>query len=284
MTFQLDQLRDILGLTEQDANYEIVAEVTPLFQATALAAVKASLDGTMTADEAWEKIDARRAELMVDEKASRDLLSSMVMNALGVPLEESNKFSKVNNEAACYDNLLEALEAKKGLITLLAKSGWEAFDDFDKTFCDPWDRQSANGFLNSEERIKMYRIFLTRSLRKAPDGKLTDEISGKIAEVKGLLGISDDQAEVEARSTFGPELSKACLRAMTEIVADYTPELAKNLGKEITEVMENYRLSDDFLRGTGASCYAKAVAQISEKVRLLNGTQAAVALSSLNRY
>ena len=205
---------------------------------------------------------------MVDEEASRDLLSSMVMQALGVPLEESNKFSKVNNEAAVYDNILEALEAKQGLISILTKSGWEAFDDFDKTFCDPWNRQSANGFLNSEERIKMYRTFMSRSLRKSPDGKLTDEISGKMAEVKGLLGISDEQAEVEARTTFGPELNKACLRAMTEIVSDYTPELATNLKKEIDGVMENYRLSEDFLRGTGASCYAKAVAQISEKVRL----------------
>ena len=268
LIFQLDQLRDILGLTEQDASYEIVAEVTPLFQATALAAIKSSLDGTLTADEAWEKISARRDELMVDEEASRDLLSSMVMQALGVPLEESNKFSKVNNEAAVYDNILEALEAKQGLISILTKSGWEAFDDFDKTFCDPWNRQSANGFLNSEERIKMYRTFMSRSLRKSPDGKLTDEISGKMAEVKGLLGISDEQAEVEARTTFGPELNKACLRAMTEIVSDYTPELATNLKKEIDGVMENYRLSEDFLRGTGASCYAKAVAQISEKVRL----------------
>ena len=254
-------------MTEQDANYEIVAEATPLFQATALAAIKSSLDGTSSSDEAWAKISARRDELMIDEDASRDLLSSMVMQALGGPLEESNKFSKVNNEAAVYDNLMETLEAKQGLISILTKSGWEAFDDFDKTFCDPWNRQSANGFLNSEERIKMYRTFMSRSLRKSPDGKLTDEISGKMAEVKGLLGISDEQAEVEARTTFGPELNKACLRAMTEIVADYTPELAKNLKKEIDGVMENYRLSEDFLRGTGASCYAKAVAQISEKVR-----------------
>ena len=89
---------------------------------------------------------------------------------------------------------------------------------------------------------------------------------GRIGEIKGLLGITDDQAEVEARGAFGPELQQACLRAVTEIIQDYTPELAKNMKKDIDSVMESYRLKDDFLREQGASYYAKAVSQISEKV------------------
>lgn len=236
-----------------------------MYQATALAAIKAVLNGTSSPDAAWKEIEARSEELLLPEAKGQELLSSMVMQSLGGPLEETNKFAKVNNEAAVYDNLLEALEAKKTLIDILAKSGWDAFDNFDKTFCDPWDRQSANGFLRSEERIKLYNIFLNRSVRKAEDGKISDEMYSRIMEVKGLLGISDAQAEIEARAAFGPELQKACLMALDEIVQDYTPELAKNMAKQIDEVMENYKLSEDYLREQGASYYAKAVSRISDK-------------------
>jgi hypothetical protein len=263
--FQLDQLRDILGLTEADADYEITAEATPLYQNTALSAMKSVLSGVIKPDDAWEKIEARREELLLPESKSKDLLSSIVMQALGGPLEETNKFATVNNEAAVYENLLEAIDAKQALIDILAKSGWDEFDNFDETFCDPWDRQSANGFLRSDERIKMYQIFLNRSVRKSEHGKITDEMYSKIFEVKGLLGISDDQAEVEARAAFGPELQKACLMACDEIVQDYTPELAKNMASKINEVLQNYKLSKDYLREQGATYYAKAVSQISDK-------------------
>ena len=261
----MDQLAEVLGLTEQDANYEIAVEATPLYQTTALSAMKAVLAGTKTSDAAWDEMESRREELLLDQSDSKNLITSMVMQALGGPLEETNKFSKVNNDAAVYNNVLEALEAKQTLIAILGKSGWDDFENFDKTFCDPWDRESANGFLRSDERIKIYKTFLSRSVRNAENGKLTDDQFKQVKEVQGLLGISDDQAEVEARAAFGPELSKACLRATTEIVADYTPELAKNMENDIKEVMENYRLSEDFLQAQGAACYSKAVAQISDK-------------------
>lgn len=261
----MDQLREVLGLSEADAEYELSTEATPLYQSTALAAMKDVLSGTSDSDQAWEKMESRRKDLLLPETKSKDLLSSMIMQALGAPLEETNKFAKVNNEAAVYDNLLEALTAKKALISILTKSGWDEFDNFDATFCDPWNRHSANGFLRSEERIKLYKIFLTRSVRKSEDGKLTDEMFDRVMEIKGLLGISEDQAEVESRAAFGPEVQKACLRATTEIVADYTPELAEKMKKDIDEAMKNYRLSDDFLREQGATYYAKAVSQISDK-------------------
>jgi hypothetical protein len=262
---QLAQLAEVLGLTEKDASYEIAVETTPLYQATALGDMKAVLAGTKTPDQAWEEMESRREDLLLSESDSKDLVSSMVMQALGGPLEETNKFAKVNNEAAVYSNILEALQAKDALLSILSKSGWDDFENFDKNFCDPWNRQSANGFLRSEERIKIYKIFLTRSVRKAEDGKLTEEMYDQVMQVKGLLGITDEQAEVEARGAFGPALQAACLRAMTEIVADYTPELAKNMKKGVVSAMENYKLSEDFLKQVGASCYSKAVAQISEK-------------------
>lgn len=260
----MDQLAEVLGLSEEDASYEVAAETTPLYQATALDAMKEVLAGSGTPDEVWEQIEARREELLLPQSKSKELLSSMVMQALGGPLEQTNKFAKVNNEAAVYDNVLEALEAKKALIAILTKSGWDEFENFDKTFCNPWDKHSTNGFLRSDERIKLYKIFVSRALRNSKDGKISDEMFGRMAEVKGLLGISDDQAEVEARGSFGPELQKACIRALNEIVADYTPELAKNMKKDIDAALESYKLSDVFLREQGAAYYSKAVSKISE--------------------
>lgn len=262
---QLIQLRDILGLSETDAAYEIGLEATPLYQSTALKLMEQVLDKSMTPDEAWAVMDARREELLMKDDATKDLISSMVMQALGRPLEETNKFAKVNNEAATYDNLLEALEAKEALISILQKSGWDEFENFDETFCNPWDKQSANGFLVTDERVKLYRIFLSRSVRKSEDRKLSDETYDRIMEVKGLLGITDQQAEIEARGIFGPELQRVMQMATTEIVDDYTPELVTNMKKQVDDVVSNYRLTEDFVREVGASFYSKAVGIVSDK-------------------
>lgn len=238
-----------------------------MYQATALEAMQGVLAKDKTPDEAWDVISARQEELLLESDDSASLLSSIVMQALGGPLEATNKFAKVNNEAATYDNLMEALDAKEALIAILAKSGMTEFDDFDKKFCDPWNKQSANGFLLSDERVKLYKIFVNRSIRKSEDGKLTDEQYETVLEVKGLLGISDEQAEIEARASFGPLLQKVLQKATKEIVEDCTPELVTNMQKEIDEVMENYRLKDTFLRELGASFYAQAVAMVNSKVR-----------------
>ena len=196
----MDQLAEVLGLTEQDANYEIAVEATPLYQTTALSAMKAVLAGTKTSDAAWDEMESRREELLLDQSDSKNLITSMVMQALGGPLEETNKFSKVNNDAAVYNNVLEALEAKQTLIAILGKSGWDDFENFDKTFCDPWDRESANGFLRSDERIKIYKTFLSRSVRNAENGKLTDDQFKQVKEVQGLLG--NGKATPTAAFTF----------------------------------------------------------------------------------
>lgn len=262
---QLDLLAEILGISDEDAEYEIAAEATPLYQETALSAMNSVLSGVSTPDEAWDKIEARREELLLPEINSKELLASIVMQALGGPLEKTNKFAKVNNEAAVYENLLEALDAKQALIKILAKSGWDEFENFDEVFCDPWDRESACGFLISEDRIKMYGIFLTRTVRKSEDGKINEEMYGRIKEIQGLLGISNDQAEINSRSAFGPELQKVCLEACEEITRDYTPELAKNMASKIDETMENFKLSETFMREQGGSFYAKAVEKISAK-------------------
>lgn len=254
-----------MGLTERDVQYEMTLEATPLFQATALQALQEVLAKTSTPEQAWERMEARREELYLQTESSKELLSSMVMQALGGPLEATNKFAKVNNEAATYDNMLEALEAKETLISILAKSGWDDFEDFDEKFCNPWDRQSANGFLTSDERLKLYKIFMTRSIRKSDNGKLSPEAFGRISKVQGLLGITDQQAEVESRAAFGPYLQKALHKAMDEIVADYTPDLKENMQTEIAQVLDNYHLTPEYMREMGAGFYNTAVSKVADK-------------------
>ncbi|GKY92267.1 hypothetical protein MPSEU_000197800 [Mayamaea pseudoterrestris] len=262
---RLKQLQEVLGLSDVDASYEISNEATPLFQATALEAIGKVLGRNMEPGQAWSAMEKRRKELLVDVESSKTLVASIVMQSLGRPLEQANKFAKVNNEAAAFEQLTEALDAKEVLVSILRMSGWEDFDNFDQSFCNPWDKKSANGFLVSEERIKMYRIFLTRSFRKMKDGKITDEAYNRILEIKGLLGISDLQEQAESRRAFGPELNKAMQVATDEIVQDYTPELAKNMQSQIKAVVENLRLSDDYVREVGATFYSKAVETVSEK-------------------
>jgi hypothetical protein len=263
---QLTKLRDILGLSETDAVYEITVEATPAYQKTAISAMNNVLEKSMSPDEAWNIMDSRREELLLGTDSTKALVSSMVMQALGGPLEETNKFSKVNNEAATYNQLIEALEARAALVAILAKSGWAEFDgQFDETFCNPWDKQSANGFLLSEERLKMYRIFLNRTALKAVDGRLTDEMHDRILQVKGLLGITDMQAEIESRTIFGKKLKGIMKQATMEMVEDYTEELANNMREQLDAVVEGYRLSEDYVRESGMSFYTKAVELTSDK-------------------
>lgn len=255
----------MLELSDVDAMYEISNEATPLYQATILSCLEKVLDKSWTPDQAWKTMELRREELLISSESSKDLIGSMVMQALGRPLEEANKFAKVNNEAASFDSLMKVLEAKGALVSILTMSGWEDFDNFDQSFCNPWNPKSANGFLASDERLKMYRIFLTRSFRQLKDGKISEEEHSRILEVKGLLGISDQQEIQEARRVFGPELQKVMEVATNEIVMDYTPELAENMKSRINTVSENLRLGNDFVRDVGATFYSDAVAKVSEK-------------------
>ena len=77
----MDLLAEILGISEDDADYEIAAEATPLYQATALSAMKSVLSGVSSADDAWDIIEARREELLLPEINSKELLASIVMQA-----------------------------------------------------------------------------------------------------------------------------------------------------------------------------------------------------------
>jgi len=291
---RLTQLQTLLSLRDDDLEYEIVNEGSAPFQITALEVMSQVIDKTMTPDEAWEAMEARRKELLMPDKHTKQLISSLVMQALGGPLEETNKFASVNNEASTYESLLQVLEAKAAIVSILQKSGWNEADKFDVSFCNPYDEGSVNGFLTNEERQKMYRIFMNRSKNKGEDKKISDEQYEKMMEVKGLLGITNESADTEARQTFGPELMKALQNAADEILTDYTPELLENLEKDVHEVIENFHLTDDLVRQAGRGMYTKAVGKINamspsgipsaEQMQALEGLQRLFKMDKKDTY
>lgn len=263
---RLDKLRDVLGLSEKDAEYEITLEVTQLFQATALDSMADAIAGLKTPAEAWKEMSVRQGELCLSDESMKTLLASMVMQALGKPLETTMTFAKVNNEAATFDYLLDALDAKDACIAVLKESGWDDFADFDEKFFDPFDKNSACGFLKSDERLKLYRIFLARAVRKSESGKeLTPELYEKVQAVQKMLGITDGQASGETRATFGPEMQKVLTMAMTEVMGDdYTPELVTNLKAMIDKAIDDYKLTNNIVREFGAQLYTKAVGMVNQ--------------------
>mmetsp|Transcript_6425 Transcript_6425/g.9333 ORF Transcript_6425/g.9333 Transcript_6425/m.9333 type:complete len:1156 (-) Transcript_6425:162-3629(-) len=265
---RLTKLKDVLQLEDREADYEIYAEATPLFQKTALASMNEAIAGTKSAEKAWEEISSRQRELLLKGDAMKDLLASMVMQAMGKPLEDTLTFAKVNNEAATYDKLLDALDAKEACISVLKSSGWEEFnaENFDATFFDPSSKSSACGFLSYTDRSRLYGIFLTRAVRKSESGtELTDEYYAKVKEVQGMLGISEADEMRQFRTNFGPELQKTLNMAMFEIMGDdYTPALVTNLQKSVEKVIHDYRLSEDLVAEFALPLYTRAVAIVSD--------------------
>lgn len=266
---QLAKLQEILSIDDTDADYEISVEGTPLFQAKAQSVMSEAIAGSMTAESAWEQIKSRQSELLLKDEAMKDLLASMVMQAMGKPFEETMTFANVNNEGGTYDKLLYALEAKEACRAVLQQSGWTDFDDFDAKFFDPYSKSSACGFLNRSDRLRLYRIFLKRSVRNSESGKeLDDENYAQVKEVKGMLGITDADEADEFRMAFGPELQKALNMAMFEIMGDdFTETLVENLKESVNKLIKDYRLSDKLVAEFAAPIYMRAVTIVNEKVR-----------------
>lgn len=264
---RLAKLQEVLGIEDREANYEIYSEATPLFHAKALTSMNNAMDSSISPEQAWKEMKERQDELLLQDEAMKELLASIVVQALGKPLEDTMVFAKVNNEGATYEKLVDALDAKAACIAVLKQSGWDEFDDFESKFCDPASKDSACGFLSATDRLRLYKIMLTRAVRQSESGKeLTDEAYEQVKEVQGLLGIREEDAMSEFRRNFGPELQKALNMAMFEIIGDdYTPELVTNLKEIIDKVIVDYKLTDELVSEFAAPIYARAVNAISDK-------------------
>jgi hypothetical protein len=288
--YQLEKLRQILSLTQEDVEYEITSAAMPLFRATALDAMNDAIQGTITAQDAWNCMNQRREDLLIPANKSHELVSTVVMNALGRPLEDVKKFLDVNNEQAVYTSMLQVLKAKDIVMEILNLAGWE--EDFYDSFCNPIRRQSLTQIWEENtQRYKVYDIFIQQSIRKNmladdddnnknSEGKLTNEDNVQISNVKRILAIDDVAAENQAAKNFGPKLYAVMERAMKEIIDDYTPELASILQQEIQQVLDDYKINDRIMAQNGRNLYQQALTLVQSQVRYIRN----IVLTYLARF
>jgi len=259
---RLEKLCKTFGLDQKEVYYEIVSEGMPLFSVVGLDVMKDAVSGGITPEEAWERIDQRRKELLIPEDKLDELVSTLVVNSMGTPLQDVKKYIDVNNEGAVYSSMMEVLQAKKIIEQLLKKSGWNG--DFYKAFCNPnSDIESINSLMNSQQRKIVYELVTTRSM-EGPDGKTGDELNEFTAEVQGILGIEEKQVEVMAIMNFGPKLDTVLRRAMLEIIEDYTPALLETLKKEVRDVISEYKINEGLIISSGRDLYQEALKNISD--------------------
>jgi len=144
---------------------------------------------------AWEVILARQKELYLKDSAMKEMMTSMVMQAPGRPLEKVNSFARVNSAATMYDGLTDAIAAKETCKEVLKAARWSKFDDFEATCFDPSDRRSACGFITNQDRQNMYQTFFLRLVKTQEDGtkNVSEESYAIMAELRGMLCVSEDE-------------------------------------------------------------------------------------------
>ena len=85
---------------------------------------------TKSSSKACNIIQNRQKELFLKVTSMKSLLTSMVIQEFGDPLEKTNAFARVNNAAATYGMLLDALKANETCKQVVMEVGWREFEDF----------------------------------------------------------------------------------------------------------------------------------------------------------
>ena len=262
----LSQLQEVLGLADDDADAEISAATTDNWCQTALATLGDAIAGTKSPSKAWQIIQARQKELFLKDSSMKTMMTSMVMQALGRPLEKVNAFARVNNAAATYDGLVDAIAAKETCKAVLKEAGWVEFEDFEAACFDTNDRQSACGFLTNADRNNMFSIFFQRSITKSEDEEtrsISDEGYRLLNELRGMLGLRETVVEDEVRAYFGPQLQNVLASATSEICRGNTTDvLLQTLKDKVNKVIDDYQLDEAMVRNYAGPLYDRAVIDI----------------------
>lgn len=263
---QLSKLQEVLGLTDEDADYEIAAATEGYWRNTALQMLDDAIAGTKDPAKAWSIIQSRQNELFLKDSSMKSMMTSIIMQSLGKPLEKVNTFARVNNAAATYDGLIDAVAAKETCKDVLKEAGWSEFEDFEKACFDPFDKASACGFLTNMDRHNMYQIFFQRSVNVAEDGgkSISDEAKARMKELRGMLGISEEEGENQISNFFGPELQSVLTSAVDEVMRGNTTDvLLQNMKEKIGGVITDFQLEEEMVRSYAGPLYNRAVEQIA---------------------
>jgi len=263
---KLKKLVSILELDVNEAEYEIYTQTSAHYHDTVMSCIDKVISGVISPEKAWRTLSTRRYELLLNVYFMKDLLTSVVLQTMGKLLEDSLNLWKVNDKESTYGKLLETLKAKDACISILENSEWDEFHikNFVKTFFGSLSRSSANAFISHPDRLKLYGVFLTRSVQLSKmECYNTDDYSLKIKHLKEILGISDLEEEDMLRSNFGPEFYKSLSMVMNEIMDDdHTPKLVSNLKKLFRKIITDYTLPESLQTEFTSSLYMQAASKI----------------------
>jgi len=274
---RLDRLQVVLGLKDEHTAYEISSEASPLFLSTATSAVSDAVDGIVPGDKTIALIVKRAKELCLSNDAQSEALNAAVSQSLGKILEDTVRFAGVNNEAATYSKILDAMDAAKVCeeILNLAKNTKEEASVEAPTIQDAFNVTQQ---IPEEDRTKMFTMFVRRSAvlgRKEGGNAITDESYDVIQSAGHLLQISSEQESIVFKEEFGSELKNVLNVAMLEVMGvsgssdesaatDLTPSLLSNLSKMVNDVTDSYRLSKDLVKEYATPLYNRAVTIVTQ--------------------
>merc|ERR1712238_141215 len=274
---RLDRLQVALGLKDEHTAYEISSEASPLFLSTATSAVSDAVDGIVPGDKTIALIVKRAKELCLSNDAQSEALNAAVSQSLGKILEDTVRFAGVNNEAATYSKILDAMDAAKVCeeILNLAKDTKEEASVEAPTIQDAFNVTQQ---IPEEDRTKMFTMFVRRSAvlgRKEGGNAITDESYDVIQSAGHLLQISSEQESIVFKEEFGSELKNVLNVAMLEVMGvsgssdesaatDLTPSLLSNLSKMVNDVTDSYRLSKDLVKEYATPLYNRAVTIVTQ--------------------
>ncbi|KAL3795270.1 hypothetical protein HJC23_008355 [Cyclotella cryptica] len=262
----LSKLQEVLELPDEDAEYEIQAATADYWKNTALVAFRDAINNVITPAKCWDIIHKRQNELLLKDTVLKDMVLGIIMQTMGKPLEKVNGFARVNNAAATYDGLIDAIAAKEVCKAVCQQGGWEDFEKFEELCFDPNDRQSACGFIGRLDRQHMYNLFFGRSMKTDDKGRkiLDSEARETLRVLRGMLGISDEDGENQIKAVFGPELNQILTEATEEILGgNVTPTLLENMKNEVSQVITDFQLDEEMKQQSALPLYEKAVQKIS---------------------
>jgi len=271
---RLDRLRQVLEISQKDADYELSVEVTPLYQATASEVFKqaASEDSETKPDVAklWQDLQSRRSELCLSAENALPLLDSVVIQTLGTPLEEASTFVGVNNESGAYAALLKAIRVKTAVTALLQQAGDGEATSIDK-FYDSDSDNACFGFLALDMRKKLYQMFLSRAIREGTDNTsdviISDELEATLGEVKASLGITDDVVEDVTSLACGPMVESAFQSAAAEVTSEddeCTDELVQALKAKNDDLVSSLKVPDTLAMKYSTTVYKEYLRYVSQ--------------------
>ena len=73
---------------------------------------------------------------------------------------------------------------------------------------------------------------------------ISDDAKARMKELRGMLGISEDEGENQIRNFFGPELQSVLVAAVDEVTRGNTTDvLLQNMKEKIGSVISNFQLT-----------------------------------------